>query len=263
MAKQVLHAPALQPSLQHSLGVSPVSLGVQRRARCSQCTGCSYNFPESSLQPHLQSWALGSCIMTQWTRRARRAKISLRARRSDSEEDNLEKWLPFVAAGVFGLLALTPTLIVGSMAAWWAFALAATVGSLLYFSVAVPMMITAALVGGIIIPMIAANFLVASSLIASIVASLATAGAAGLLVWVSLGNPLPFPDFPDFSSKKVKAAEAKAFEEEDPFTDWDRRFAAKSPKSPKSQAAGRPADFEELKRQGAPTYLNVSPADQG
>lgn len=160
------------------------------------------------------------------------------------------------------MLALTPTLIVGSMAAWWAFALAATVGSLLYFSVAVPMMITAALVGGIIIPMIAANFLVASSLIASIVASLATAGAAGLLVWVSLGNPLPFPDL---SSKKVKAAEAvKAFEEEDPFTDWDRRFAAKSPKSPKSpksQAAGRPADFEELKRQGAPTYLNVSPAD--
>lgn len=258
MAKQVLHAPALQPSLQHSLGVSPVSLGIQRKARCSQCTGCSYNFPESSLQPHLQSWALGSCIMTQWTRRGR-AKISLRARRSDSEEDNLEKWLPFVAAGVFGLLALTPTLIVGSMAAWWAFALAATVGSLLYFSVAVPMMITAALVGGILIPMIAANFLVASSLVATIVASLATAGAAGLLVWVSLGNPLPFPDL---SSKKVKAAEAvKALEEEDPFTDWDRRFAAKSPKSPKSQAAGRPADFEELKRQGAPTYLNVSPAD--
>lgn len=102
-----------------------------------------------------------------------------------------EQMLPWVAAGVVGLLALGPTLLLGSMAAWWTFALAATMGGLLYFSVAVPVMITAALVGGIILPMVAANVFVASSLIATLVASLATAGCAGLLVWLALGNPMP------------------------------------------------------------------------
>jgi len=194
-----------------------------------------------------------------------RARIIRRARRrrSDSDEEKLEKWLPFVAAGVFGLLALTPTLIVGSVAAWWSFAIAATVGSLLYFSVAVPMMITAALVGGIIIPIIAANFLVAGSLIATLLASLATAGAAGLLVWVSLGNPLPL--LPDFSSKKMKSMKADEVKDvkaevsdamDDPFTDWDRRFAERAPKRSVRSTVN---DFEALKQQGAPTYLNVSP----
>eukprot|EP00490_Sorites_sp_Unknown_P028006 CAMPEP_0114648454 /NCGR_PEP_ID=MMETSP0191-20121206/6419_1 /TAXON_ID=126664 /ORGANISM="Sorites sp." /LENGTH=131 /DNA_ID=CAMNT_0001861803 /DNA_START=353 /DNA_END=748 /DNA_ORIENTATION=- len=125
-------------------------------------------------------------------------------------------------------------------------------------------MISAALVGGIILPIVAANFLVAGSIIATLLASIATAGAAGLLVWVSLGNPLPIPDFS--SSSKTKEVNAKASDAdptalvEDPFTDWDRRFAASEPKATK--ATGRSEiDLEvvRLKRQGAPTYLNVAP----
>ena len=243
-AMQVLHAASTRPArLATQRHVVPVA---------SVRGPGSYNFP-GSVQLHC--WALGSYALVS-TGRSQIRRRARRARRSDSDEEKLEKWLPFVAAGAFGLLALAPTLIVGSMAAWWAFALAATVGSLLYFSVAVPMMISAALVGGIILPMLAANVFVAGSLIATLVASLATAGAAGLLVWVSLGNPLPMLDF----SKKEKAKET--VEEpmksmDDPFTDWDRRFAASQ--TSQSTAAAPAGDFEALKRQGAPTYLNVSP----
>ena len=138
------------------------------------------------------------------------------AKRKEKEQDVM----PYVAAGVFGLLALGPTLALGSMAAWWAFAMAATVGSLLYFSVAVPMMITAALLGGIVIPILATNFFIAGSLIATLLASLATAGFAGLLVWVSMGNPLPFS-----APERERLEAPKVVEVEDPFSDWDRRFA--------------------------------------
>jgi len=162
------------------------------------------------------------------------------------------------------------------MAAWWSFAIAATVGSLLYFSVAVPMMITAALVGGIIIPMLAANFLVAGSLIATLLASLATAGAAGLLVWVSLGNPLPMPDLSSlpFKTKEGREKDGSTVDSidvpiEDPFTDWDRRFASRPSKSASTKefvaengSDGPGTDFEAQKRKGVPTYLNVSRADQ-
>lgn len=268
MAMQTLHVPPQAPQwapqvAQNSLRrapILPVPTDSWRRSG-----PCCYDFPER------HRLALGSCIAAQRWRAHRIIRRARRRRResSDSEEENLEKWLPFVAAGVFGLLALTPTLIVGSMAAWWSFAIAATVGSLLYFSVAVPMMITAALVGGIIIPIIAANFLVAGSLIATLLASLATAGAAGLLVWVSLGNPLPQPDF--LPSKKMKdggdggdgGAEVKAEvlsdAIDDPFTDWDRRFAERAPKGSVRSTVN---DFESLKRQGAPTYLNVSPEER-
>ena len=241
----------------------------------------SYRSFPKSLPSQKCSWALLSCA---YVARQRKTKIiqAARRRKSDSDsEDKLEKWLPFLAAGVFGLLALTPTLIVGSMAAWWSFAIAATVGSLLYFSVAVPMMITAALVGGIIIPMLAANFLVAGSLIATLLASLATAGAAGLLVWVSLGNPLPMPDLSSSSPFKTKegwekdgsvdSIDAGIVPIEDPFTDWDRRFASTPSKSagptkefgPAENGSDGPGtDFEALKRKGVSTYLNVSRADQ-
>ena len=236
----------------------------------------SYRSFPKSLPSQKCSWALLGCA---YIARQRKTKIiqAARRRKSDSDsEDKLEKWLPFLAAGVFGLLALTPTLIVGSMAAWWSFAIAATVGSLLYFSVAVPMMITAALVGGIIIPMLAANFLVAGSLIATPLASLATAGAAGLLVWVSLGNPLPMPDLSSLPFKTKEGREKDGSVDsidvpiEDPFTDWDRRFASTPSKCASTKEFG-PAengrdgpgtDFEALKRKGAPTYLNVSRADQ-
>ena len=240
----------------------------------------SYRSFPKSLPSQKCSWALLGCA---YIARQRKTKIiqAARRRKSDSDsEDKLEKWLPFLAAGVFGLLALTPTLIVGSMAAWWSFAIAATVGSLLYFSVAVPMMITAALVGGIIIPMLAANFLVAGSLIATLLASLATAGAAGLLVWVSLGNPLPMPDGQSSLPFKTKEGREKVEPSsvdsidvpiEDPFTDWDRRFASTPSKSagptkefgPAENGSDGPGtDFEALKRKGVSTYLNVSRADQ-
>ncbi len=242
--------------------------------RSSRASWPSYRSFPKSLPSQKCSWALLSCA---YIARQRKTKIiqAARRRKSDSDsEDKLEKWLPFLAAGVFGLLALTPTLIVGSMAAWWSFAIAATVGSLLYFSVAVPMMITSALVGGIIIPMLAANFLVAGSLIATLLASLATAGAAGLLVWVSLGNPLPMPDLSSLPFKTKEAWEKDGSVDsidvpiEDPFTDWDRRFASTPSKSASTKefvaenGSGPGTDFEALKRKGVPTYLKISRADQ-
>ncbi|CAJ1403720.1 unnamed protein product [Effrenium voratum] len=106
-----------------------------------------------------------------------------------------EQMLPWVAAGVVGLLALGPTLLLGSMAAWWTF---------------------------ISLPMVAANVFVASSLIATLVASLVTAGCAGLLVWLALGNPMPKLTFAAESEIEGTKTEAEV---EDPFRDWDQRFA--------------------------------------
>lgn len=164
--------------------------------------------------PGSSSLALGvACYTRRWAKRKEKEDV-----------------MPYVAAGVFGLLALGPTLALGSMAAWWAFAIAATLGSLLYFSVAVPMMITAALIGGIVIPILATNFFIAGSLIATLLASLATAGFAGLLVWVSMGNPLPF----SAPEKRERLEEAPKVME-DPFSDWDRRFAEGSKSETKAR----------------------------
>ena len=185
-------------------------------------------------QTGCRGWVGGfACVMSGSRTQVRRA-----ARRSKAPENGAngeEKWLPFLAAGVFGLLALGPTLLLGSIATWWAFAVAATVGGLLYFSVAVPMMITAAMIGGIVIPILAANFLVAGSLVATLVATLVTAGCAGLLVWISLGNPLPWsldsPALPFATKKGDQGDLGESLSKEDPFSDWDRRFA-ETPVSP-------------------------------
>ena len=196
-------------------------------------------FPSSSLSTRGRiCGACGLCVARFIPRRTRGQAVRREAaRRRKSKASGEEKWLPFLAAGAFGLLALGPTLLLGSIATWWAVAVAATVGGLLYFSVAVPMMITAALVGGIVIPILTANFLVAGSLIATFLASLTTAVCGGLLIWVSLGNPLPFLDS-SFGKKELQSETSTALEEvpkEDPFDDWDRRFA-KATKEPEKPA---------------------------
>ena len=143
---------------------------------------------------------------------------------SDEGEDAVAKVLPFVAAAVFGLLAFTPALLVGSAALSWSVLLAGSVVGLLYFSVALPLLITVLTLGGVLVlPLLAANFFVAT-----FIASLVAAGAAGLLVWVALGNPLPALPFQDLlpwsGEAEPEAADAEA-KSEDPFQDWDRRFA--------------------------------------
>ena len=174
--------------------------------------------------------------------RSRRSNLSLLSRRpardseGESNEDALARVLPFVAAGAIGLLAFAPALLVGAAASWWSLTLAGSIAGLLYFSVALPLLITVLTLGGLLlVPLLAANFFAATLL-----ASLVAAGAGGLLVWVALGNPLPFQGLPlPWSEEEPKAAESTvqdAFANstaddsdgeaaEDPFEDWDRRFA--------------------------------------
>ena len=149
----------------------------------------------------------------------------------------MARLLPFVAAGAIGILALAPALLAGSAALWWSVILAASVTGLLYFSVALPLLITIFTLGGVLlVPLLAANFFVAT-----LIASLVAAGAAGLLVWVALGNPLPFEglslpweedknalgvtDASTSAASRDRDAEAiRDSKVEDPFEDWDRRF---------------------------------------
>ena len=176
--------------------------------------------------PHRCSVCFATMLLS---RRSRSQRYSQGRGRgvSDESEDSLAKVLPFVAAAVFGLLAFTPALLVGSAALSWSVPLAGSVVGLLYFSVALPLLITVLTLGGVlVVPLLAANFFVAT-----FIASTVAAGAAGLLVWVALGNPLPaapalpFQDLLPWFGEEPEAARDAEAKSEDPFQDWDRRFA--------------------------------------
>lgn len=117
-----------------------------------------------------------------------------------------------------------PALLLGATALTWSVIAAFSVAGILYFTVALPLVITAAFVGGLLFSAFAAKLLVAGSMLASTVIG----GSALLLLYYTVNNKLPPlpPSMGGFAAvASSNAPQTKLEAKDEVMEDWDRRFA--------------------------------------